>query len=123
MNKTLYDKLKEDFPDILESVYPACGDGWEPIIRECCAKLSDARKRFMAENEIDDYTETCGQASQIKEKYGGLRFYLMSGTEEMHKATEEAEERSLTICEDCGADGKLRPGGWYRTLCDKCHGK
>jgi hypothetical protein len=26
---------------------------------------------------------------------------------------------SYTICEECGAPGKLRGGGWMRTLCDK----
>lgn len=34
---------------------------------------------------------------------------------------EEAERASESVCEDCGKPGRLRAGGWYRTLCDDCH--
>lgn len=58
-------------------------------------------------------------ASQIKEKFGTLRFYLTSGTEEMWKIVHEAENKSCKICEECGAPGKRRGGGWILTLCDE----
>ena len=31
-----------------------------------------------------------------------------------------AEAESFTICETCGAPGKLRGGRWMRTLCEPC---
>jgi hypothetical protein len=54
---------------------------------------------------------------QIKEKFGGLRFYcdFEWGLEES-----KLEERSLSICEECGRPGKPRGGGWIKTLCDSC---
>jgi hypothetical protein len=30
-----------------------------------------------------------------------------------------AESMSYRICEECGDRGKMRGGGWVRTLCDK----
>ena len=45
---------------------------------------------------------------------------MTCGTEEMYDLIEEAETKSATICEDCGKPGKLRSGGWIRTLCDEC---
>lgn len=63
------------------------------------------------------------RASQIKEKFGTLRFYMSSGTEEMWKLIHEAEEKSAHTCEDCGAPGKERNDGWIRTLCDECEKK
>ena len=60
-------------------------------------------------------------ASQVKEKFGSLRFYLTSGTEEMWALTHEFELRSETICQDCGAPGELRNDyHWLSTLCEKC---
>jgi len=67
-----------------------------------------------------EYTPDHPSASQVKEKFGTLRFYMTSGTEEMYNLIHEAEEKSGTICEDCGKPGKIRHGGWIRTLCDEC---
>jgi hypothetical protein len=55
---------------------------------------------------------------QVKEKWGGLRFYV-SGTTELLDFIDEMEARSLRICEVCGQPGKTREGGWVRTLCDE----
>lgn len=57
---------------------------------------------------------------QIKEKWGGLRFYVDADMETLH-FIDEMEEKSLTVCERCGEFGKLRRGGWVLTLCDKCN--
>ena len=58
--------------------------------------------------------------SQIKEKFGGLRYYTDGYIDEqMDGMIDFAESLSYTICEECGAPGKLRSGGWMRTLCDK----
>lgn len=58
---------------------------------------------------------------QVKEKFGGLRFYVGFAPEEIHTAIGIAEARSTETCEDCGAPGwqhSIR--GWLRTLCAKC---
>lgn len=58
--------------------------------------------------------------AQIKEKFGGLRYYADGDVDEqMDGMIDFAESLSYTICEECGAPGKLRGGGWMRTLCDK----
>lgn len=92
---------------------------------------------------------------QVKEKFGGLRFYLDDGTvrvdfigtesgtgsfalpaeqgrfdadrsallQAFRQVVQESEVESFTVCEDCGAPGSRKSGGWIRTLCDQCHGK
>lgn len=72
---------------------------------------------------------------QIKEKFGGLRFYWSNGPntskfdnddEEGHwvslmdAVASRAERNCAYICECCGARGELRKAGGYKTLCDKC---
>lgn len=60
------------------------------------------------------------RASQVKEKFGTLSFYMSSATDEMYKLISEAERKSGETCEDCGAPGKRRGGGWIVTMCDSC---
>lgn len=85
-----------------------CGDGWYNIIDELSSKL-----------------EPMGVvALQVKEKFGGLRFYVGNVTDE-HKTEvfniiSEAESKSFSTCETCGESGKARRSGWIKTLCDKC---
>jgi hypothetical protein len=57
---------------------------------------------------------------QIKEKLGGLRFYVGFGQDSLHKAIAEAEKKSYEICEVCGKEGKLRKyNSWLSTRCEE----
>lgn len=80
-----------------------CGAGWkslyEPLVERCKAE---------------------GVAVlQAKEKFGSLRFYVMGGSDDLHAAIKQAESRSCTICELCGAPGELRKRSCLKTLCDR----
>lgn len=58
------------------------------------------------------------QARQVKEKFGGLRFYYGGGDAYCHGAVRMAEELSYSICEACGAPGSVyNNGGWISTKC------
>ena len=60
----------------------------------------------------------------IKEKYGVLRIYVTGKVKFLNafeQMAEEAELESETICERCGAPGRLRTNlPWIQTLCDRC---
>lgn len=58
-------------------------------------------------------------AVQVKEKFGTLRFYVNGGNEKAYNYIEFAEALSGSTCEECGAPGTTRGGGWIRTLCDR----
>lgn len=55
---------------------------------------------------------------QIKEKFGGLRFYYQGGDEHVSGMVTMAEVWANHTCETCGNKGERRSGGWIRTLCD-----
>ena len=79
------------------------GKGWSKILD----KLYDVKPR-----NVD--------VLQVKEKWGGLRFYVGGALREFHDAIEAAEEESYFTCEECGEYGKLREDlGWILTLCEK----
>lgn len=56
--------------------------------------------------------------TQIKEKFGSLRFYYNGGDEYIRGLVAMAESISVTICEECGSIGERRNGSYVRTLCD-----
>lgn len=96
-----------DYPPPVAFYGLSCGSGWNGIIDELCADL----------REIDpDIT-----AHQVKEKFGGLRFYTGGTSEEALDRIQEAADDSFETCEWCGAPGSRdNDGGWVRTLCDPC---
>jgi len=56
--------------------------------------------------------------SQIKEKYGSLRFYWHGDLPALGDAIiGTAEHLSGHLCEICGAPGRLRQHGWWSTRC------
>lgn len=59
------------------------------------------------------------RVSQIKEKFGGLRFYYDGGDDTIGGMVTMAEAWAGHTCEQCGNKGMTRGGGWIRTLCDE----
>jgi len=59
--------------------------------------------------------------NQIKEKFGGLRFYYTGGDEFIHGMVTFAESLSYHICERCGSTKNVtQTEGWITTLCENC---
>lgn len=101
--------------DVEQATWFECDGGWGALIAEL-------ETRLMALSP--DYT-----ISQVKEKFGGLRYYANAGdvnaetSKRFYDLIHEAETKSFEICECCGQPGQLsRRGkhGWYKTLCPKC---
>jgi len=90
-----------------------CGEGWFDLIWELSAKLES----LIVKEGPQEYP-MC--ASQVKEKFGGLRFYMTCATPEIYDIIGEYEHKSYKTCETCGKKGKIRGGVWNRTLCTKC---
>ena len=59
--------------------------------------------------------------SEVKEKFGGLRFYVKGGNERALARIDEAAQEAERICEGCGAPSSIRSlDGWLTTVCDDC---
>lgn len=96
-----------------------CGDGWEPIVRW----LSAAIERLI-EIEPKDEQEFY-RCIEVRERFGGIEFYMNDATEEMTKLVKIATSESFKVCEFCGQPGVLRQDGrrGAKTLCEACRGK
>jgi len=91
-----------------------CSNGWFDLVWKLCIDIENALGRERTKSSKCNF-----EVTQVKEKYGGLRFDGMGGTEETVDLIEKAENKSYTICEICGQKGELRVGPYIQTLCDK----
>lgn len=124
MKEELDKKLVEDFPNLYAdrhaSMQVTCmcwgfpGDGWYKLIYDLSKKLE-----FMILLLPEDQRKEM-RASQVKEKFGGLRFYMTLYNKEFEAVISEAAKKSFTICESCGKKGQLIKAGWLYTSCKKC---
>jgi hypothetical protein len=123
MNRELDKKLVEKYPLIFRDRHGNiketamcwgfdCGDGWYNILDKLCADI---------QAYCDYHYPNVHQviAMQVKEKFGGLRFYIYGGDDYIDKLISNAEEESYRTCEITGKPGKLRDTGWMKTLCDE----
>jgi hypothetical protein len=57
-------------------------------------------------------------ATQVKEKFGTLRFYYSGGDETISGMLYMAESMTEVTCEVCGAPGKRNDSGWLSVRCE-----
>ncbi len=125
MKQELQNQLIEKYPKIFSEVekspqescmaFGICvDDGWYWLINQLCNYL---------QSDIDHNNQPQIKAAQVKEKFGGLRFYVDSGTIEQYAIIHFTENLSYTICEICGSTkGVIQTKGWVKTICKKCQG-
>lgn len=89
-------------------------------------KLTEFLKKTYTPEKLQEYKERLEGAVknvpvvlQVKEKFGGLRFYTTGTTEEQGNYIHFAEGLSYKVCEECGSmkDTVLYSFGWNKTLC------
>ncbi len=88
----------------------ACGPGWETVIRRLADKLG----------QLPGPPKLVGG----KEKFGSFQSRIVSHStehdERIDDLVREARKLSLTICDECGAPGRLRMGiNIAKTTCDR----
>ena len=86
-------------------------EGWRKIVYKLNADIEDISPGHTIE--------------QIKEKFGGLRYYCTfdhndDKGDKIYDLITQAETESMKTCEICGEPGELRTYNyWSNTLCDK----
>ena len=121
-------KTYEEFVEHMESKYPKMfseqyggfdiGEGWWHIVSSLCAQIQEhidwwnknRKERPVVEQVI---------VSQVKEKFGGLRFYYDGVDEKISGMVQMAEVWASHTCEVCGKPGHSRGGSYIQTLCDE----
>lgn len=90
-----------------------CEAGWFGLLAELDADLVRLDREYILQ--------------QVKEKYGGLRYYAETSVPDaairdaFHERIDDAERASRSVCERCARPGFLHErSDWLRTLCPDC---
>ena len=106
-------KMEETYPLMFDSPYGgfAIGPGWWTIVEKLCFEIqshinwaNSTREKLLKENphnQIIPDPVTQVKVQQIKEKFGGLRFYTSTTSFIISFFIRVAERESFTTCEGC----------------------
>lgn len=123
------DKLIQEFPAVFQNmdteVFSSIPSGWYNILYNLCEELTPILNEERSKI-TEDPEQPLFYVHQIKEKFGGLRFYFMMNTEntELHeniqKIIDIAEDKSYDTCQITGKIGTLcKKGSHYMTLSEE----
>ncbi len=88
----------------------AVGDGWYKLIYELVhdIRINDLKKG-----------DWITKATQVKEKFGGLRFYVTGTSDKNWALIRNAEQKSYGVCEESGSEVEVGTWklGWVKTMC------
>ena len=119
LDQVLQDKYPLIFPDRESRYYGSeCGDGWFNIIDTMCSAIQSHIDHTNRVNPEDPVYQV--MVTQVKEKFGGLRFYYVGGDDYCRGIVAMAEAMSYHVCEVCSDQAStFDDGGWIMTLCEK----
>jgi len=116
-----FEEFKGKYPKLYSTLeYFECSSGWFPLINKLSERLEEVNNSLR-----DGYIH----ASQVKNKFGGLRFYI--DTEGVSSANydmiqsfiAEAESLSYVTCELCSDTIDKKNVTRYKSICQKCFNK
>lgn len=114
MNADLVDKLYNSYQRTYSVPVPydiCTDDGWYQLLDV----LSSCIEQYLKQHPELDF-----KVVQVKEKFGGLRFYYDGGDSYIWGLVQMAESMSYQICEQCGNPGTCSGTGWAKTRCSQC---
>ena len=124
LQKQLFDKYPDLFKE--KDLPPSqsnmcfgfeCDGGWFNLIDTLCSLIQN-EQTYRLNQKDSNYSPV--RVNQVKEKFGGLRFYYTGGNDIIAGLVAFAEAMSMQICEICGDKGETdwkKP--WVKTLCEK----
>jgi len=100
-----------------------CDDGWYDMIDTLCYQIQQHVEHLQYQDSRlpeDQRSDRQVRVLQVKEKFGGLRFYVSGADDFVDGLVRMTESLSYKTCESCGARGTSRKSGWIKVLCDGC---
>lgn len=117
-------KLVERFPNLYRDMYGdrgttclsfglECGNGWHQLIWNLSEKIEEVLLTLPESERINF------KVAQVKEKFGGGRFYIDGINEKISSLIREFEVNTFKTCEECGETGIKRVKGmWIYVSCE-----
>ncbi len=96
-----------------------CKSGWYDLLYDLSQKIDN----ILSALPKDEYPiSKDGEIVQVKNKFGGLRYYTYLNEPQIDELIRLAEEESYKTCEGCGSKKmvEMNKPGWMTPECLKC---
>lgn len=118
-DRVFEEQFKSKYPKLFKNLrYLEVSTGWYDLIHKVSSRIEQVNQGYSGDDGIF--------ASQIKTKFGGLRYYYSSenvsrsDVELINAFIAEAESLSYSICESCGCNIDQKITSRYASLCREC---
>jgi hypothetical protein len=91
-------------------LYFECTGGWRFLLKDLLERIEAT---LVTPEERESF-----QVTQVKEKFGTLRFYYSGGDDRIDRLVAAAEAASGITCDVCGGRGRTQGKGWISTRCE-----
>lgn len=116
-----YPKIFEDYVGNPFRINWTCPTGWLDTLDDLCGCIQYRVDNYRMYNK--EGVHRCSQVtcSQVKEKFGGLRFYTNGTDHEVSGMIDMAEYLCRDTCMNCGSrENVTETSGWIVNLCKTC---
>lgn len=95
--------------------------GWISVVDKLCGAVQSYIDNVTRYTEGKTYKTSQVTCTQMKEKFGGLRFYVNGGDNHTDGMIYMAEHLCSLTCQNCGSEKNIgQTKGWITTLCEEC---
>lgn len=96
-------------------------EGWISVVDKLCEAIQSYIDNVTRYTEGKTYKTPQVTCTQMKEKFGGLRFYVNGGDNHTDGMIYMAEHLCSLTCQKCGSEKNIgQTKGWIATLCEEC---
>ena len=119
-----YEEFHAKWPRMFRDVYCGFGlpKGWGPLVWNLCKLIDHHVNGNPHVWEYKDVKAPDPSVVQVKEKFGGLRFYCHGTDDKIKGYIEMTEYLSHELCQECGTNQNVNKNseGWRRAMCPPC---
>lgn len=102
-----------------QAEYRALDTKWASWVDTAVEKMIARARAQGVPDPVPDAIEQV-VVTEIKEKFGSMRFYYTGGDSVIEGLVAMAEAMSSTTCSNCGAVGRIGGSGWLSCRCMPC---
>lgn len=119
-----YPKIFKLMDNSYYSISSGVPDTWLQTLDWLCGSIQDYIDNCTKYRNGEKITTPQVVCEQVKEKFGGLRFYYSGGDDEVEGMVKLAETIIWNTCQSCGNHEQLETTkGWISRICKTCKNK
>lgn len=115
-------ELVAKYPEIFVGGSYQIPKGWIGIVDDMCSSIQSYIHHSSRYVDGEEFLTPQVICTQMKEKWGGLRFYYKGGDDTTYGMIYMTQHLSWSTCDECSSRENVGhiTSGWHRIMCQSC---